>query len=282
MNDSAGAAPETPIAFLGAGNMAFALVAGLLRHGWAPGDITVSDPADGQRTRFTSLASGVASTSDNRAASATARCVVLAVKPQQIGAVLDEIADVLPADAMVVSIAAGVSLAAIEHALGPDRAIVRSMPNQGAMVGYGATGLIANSACSDNDRALATRILGASGVTHWFATETDLDVVTAIAGSGPAYCYRLLESLVAAAAQRGLDPAVARSLAVATLRGAAELAGDDEISLEALRARVTSPGGTTAAAIDTLDSHGFAAAIDDAVAAAVQRAEQLAELALRD
>lgn len=266
------AGPGTPrkVAFIGGGNMAYALATRLAAAGTTP--VTVAEPVAARRARF---APPVATTSSNPAAARDAAAVVLAVKPQVVRQVAEEISGVLAADAVVVSIAAGVPLAAVERFLGGGRSVVRCMPNTPALVGLGISGLVASAGTGAPQRALAEKILAATGEVIWFGSDAELDAVTAVSGSGPAYFFHLIEALVAAGAELGLSAAVAKRLAVATAAGAAAMAAEDDPA--ALRERVTSPGGTTARALSILAERGFPAAIAAAVRGAHDRSRELAE-----
>lgn len=256
------------IAFVGGGNMAYALATRLAQRMF---DVVVAEPLAEQRARFVPP---VSTTPDNTAAVRGASTVVLAVKPQVLESVVREIAPAVLNNQLVVSIAAGVPMAAIERWLGAGRAVVRCMPNTPALVGAGITGLIANAAATPDQRDEAETILGAAGEVVWFDTDADLDAVTALSGSGPAYFFAVIEALAAAGANIGLDPETAKRLVVATARGAAIMATDDDPT--ELRARVTSPGGTTARALSILAERSFPESLDAAVRGAFERSRELA------
>ena len=269
MTDANPNAAEAKVAFIGGGNMAHALATRLaaLRSG----AVVVAEPVASQRARF---AAPVATTDDNRQAAGGAAVVVLAVKPQVVEAVAHEIAPVL-GDALVVSIAAGVPLAAIENWLGGSRAVVRCMPNTPALVGAGVSGLVANAETTDAQRRLAEDVLRAAGEVLWFQSDADLDAVTALSGSGPAYFFYMIEALEAAGRKLGLAPDACRRLAAATAAGAAAMVADDDPA--ALRQRVTSPGGTTQRALSILADRSFPEALDAAVRGAFERSQELAK-----
>ena len=262
------------IGFVGGGNMARSLVGGLVARGMAPGRITVSEP---QPTPREALARdfGVRTTADNAEAVRDADVVVLAVKPQVLREVCTALAPSLPPDALVVSIAAGVRIAQFERWLGGPRAIVRAMPNTPALVGEGAAGLVANSRTTDAQRASARSILEAAGAVAWIEREELMDAVTAVSGSGPAYFLLLIEALEAAAMEQGLAPATARELVLQTALGAARMARDATESPATLRERVTSPGGTTEAALEAFAAGGFRELVASAVARATERGREL-------
>ena len=259
----------TRIAFIGGGNMAHALATRLADS--APGEITVADPVPAQRERFDSR---IHTTDDNLAAVADAAVVVLAVKPQILETVAREIAPAV-AGKLIVSIAAGVPIAAIEGWLPAGSPVVRCMPNTPALIGAGISGLIANGLVTPAQRETAGELLGVAGDVVWFESDADLDAVTALSGSGPAYFFYVIEALAEAGARLGLDPEVAKRLAVATAAGAAGMARDDDPA--ALRERVTSPGGTTERALAILAEQSLPATLDAAVRGAFHRSEELAK-----
>ncbi|MCY3841001.1 MAG: pyrroline-5-carboxylate reductase [Gammaproteobacteria bacterium] len=256
------------IAFVGGGNMAYALATRLAHRAY---DVVVSEPVAEQRARFDPP---VSTTADNTVAVQGASTVVLAVKPQVLESVVREIAPGMSDDQLVLSIAAGVPMTAIETWLGNGRPLVRCMPNTPALVGAGISGLIANAAVTADQRNEAETILRAAGEVVWFDTDTDLDAVTALSGSGPAYFFAVIEALAAAGTNIGLDPETAKRLVVATARGAAIMASDDDPA--ELRARVTSPGGTTARALSILGERSFHESLDAAVRGAFERSRELA------
>ena len=259
----------TGIAFVGGGNMAHAL-ATRLSGSWQ-GRITVAEPVAAQRARF---AAPITTTDDNLAAVADAGIIVLAVKPQILETVARQIAPALE-DQLLISIAAGVPSRALETWLGADRAIVRCMPNTPALIGAGITGLVANASVSLSQRASATELLAAAGEIVWFESDAELDAVTALSGSGPAYFFYVIEALAEAGARLGLRPDVAKRLTIATAAGAAAMAIDDDPAT--LRERVTSPGGTTERALAILAEQSLPATLDAAVRAAFHRSRELAE-----
>lgn len=265
---------ESPtIAFVGGGQMARALLGGLIQRGHPRQRLRAS-----ARTAATceqvNAEWGVTCVIDNRMAVADARLVVLCVKPAQILPVLAEIEPALAADALVLSVAAGVPLAALRAAAG-GRPVVRAMPNTPAAIGLGATGLAGD--VNDAERALADAVLGAAGQVFWVDDDAALDAVTAISGSGPAYFFYMIEALTRAGEQLGLAPELAAGLAVATARGAGALAAASDVSPAELRRRVTSPGGTTERGIAALAEAGFDTAVITAAEAARARAAELAQ-----
>jgi pyrroline-5-carboxylate reductase len=268
---------NTSLAFLGGGNMARALIGGLLRRGTRPERLCVSDPLPETRQAL-ARDLGVTATADNEEAIAGAGLVVLAVKPQVAEAVLTPLAPQLQRQRpILLSIAAGLRIASLARWCGPGVTVLRAMPNRPALVGAGATGLYAPPATAEEARAAAASVMSAVGEVEWVSTEEALDVVTALSGSGPAYLFLVTELMAQAAAGLGLSPGTARRLAVATLHGAGAQAHASDGDLERLRAEVTSKGGTTEAAVRALEAGGLRALITAGVAAAAARASELGE-----
>ena len=262
------------IAFVGGGNMARSLISGLMAAGTDPGTISVGDPDPGQRELLAEL--GVKTCADNDEAVAGAGAVVLATKPQVLGQVLKGLTG-LQESQLLISIAAGVPLDAISRWTSPGQPIVRCMPNTPALLGAGITALHGNAAVDAAGRERATAILGAVGRTLWVDEEEKLDAVTAVSGSGPAYFFFLMEAMIEAGISQGLDPETATVLTLETAYGAALMARERARSPAELRAQVTSPGGTTAAALAVLEEAGGAHIIARALHAARDRSMELAE-----
>jgi pyrroline-5-carboxylate reductase len=209
---------------------------------------------------------------------ANADVIILAVKPQVMAAACESLrASIKKPDCLIISIAAGIPIRSMERWLGHERAIVRCMPNTPALVGEGATGLFANARCSAGDITLAGEILSAVGITCWLRNESDIDTVTALSGSGPAYFFLMMEALEKAAVSLGLDASVARQLSIQTALGAGKLAAGSDVAPDELRRRVTSPGGTTEQALLSFQRAGFERIVANAVEAAHQRAAELAK-----
>jgi pyrroline-5-carboxylate reductase len=264
------------LAILGGGNMGRALIGGLLRRGTRPEHISVGESFEGAREAL-SRDFGIQATTDNAVAVERAALVVLAVKPQVAGSVLAPLQSLLQQSRpIVVSVAAGIRLSALETWCGAGVPVVRAMPNRPALVGAGATGLFAPDYVADTLRADAERIMQAVGEVVWVSTEDQLDVVTALSGSGPAYFFLLAELMAQAALDLGLEPAAARKLAVATLHGSGQLAYSSDGDLARLRAEVTSKGGTTEAAVRILDSADLRGIVARALEAATARSRELA------
>jgi len=265
------------IVFIGAGNMAEALVRGLLSAGVAAAeDLFVTDVLPARRAHFLARY-GVAGGAENAAAARAADVLVLAVKPQQLPEVCRGLAGALPRDPLIVSIAAGATTARIEEWLGGAPRVVRAMPNSPALVGAGITALAPGRRATAADLDRAERLLGAAGAVVRVG-EDALDAVTAVSGSGPAYVFYLAEAMRAAALQHGLAPDIADALVRRTILGAGRLLEAEAAAApEELRRRVTSKGGTTEAAVAVLDARGVREAIAAAVAAAAARAKALSK-----
>jgi pyrroline-5-carboxylate reductase len=269
---------DLDIAFIGGGNMARALIGGLRQRGLEASRIRVGEPQEALRAAL-AADFGLAASADNRAAVSGCRLLVLAVKPQVLPRVLGDLAQALEAETLLISVAAGISCAQLDAWAGGGRRVVRCMPNTPALIGQGACGLYANPACRAEDRQLAESVLGAVGVCAWIDQEPLMDVVTALSGSGPAYLFLLAEAMQAAAEREGLPAATARLLARQTLIGAAGMLAADPSEAAELRRRVTSPGGTTQAAVESLQSEAFEALIARAIHAARRRGAELSAAA---
>lgn len=270
-------AQSATIAFIGGGNMARALIAGLLRRAVAPGQIHVGEPQPQARSAL-QREWGVKSSADNTDAASGASLVVLAVKPQQAAQALRALYPTLmERKPVVLSIAAGLRLADLASACPPGTAVVRAMPNRPALLGAGVTALYAPASVTTEQRALAELVGAAAGRAVWLRAESELDVVTALSGSGPAYFFLLAEHMAQAAAALGLEPATAALLASETLYGSGMLAHQGA-ALAEQRAAVTSSGGTTEAALSVLQQGGFEALIARALQAASDRSAKLAEM----
>jgi pyrroline-5-carboxylate reductase len=274
------------ITFIGGGNMASAIIGGLLKPGSgamaAPAlSVHVVEPFEAARTTLAHKFK-LTTSAEPIAAMAEDTIWVLAVKPQQMRAAVQACAP-FACRQLVVSIAAGTRIADISRWLGgADCRIVRSMPNTPALVGAGITGLYAGADVSAAARAQADAVLQTCGKTVWVETESLLDPVTAVSGSGPAYAFYFMEAMIAAGEKLGLSPGAARQLAVETFAGAAQLAAQSSEPLSLLRERVTSKGGTTYAALESMRAAGVGEAISQAVEAASRRASELADEFGRD
>lgn len=269
---------HTQIAFIGGGNMAQALIAGLIADGHNPGSLLVSDPNPACCERLAAH-HGVQICPDNAAAVAAAEVVVLCIKPQIAAEVCRDLAGRLPDPApLIVSVIAGITESSILGWLGQSVPLVRCMPNTPAMLQSGAIGMHASDATSPEQRNLAEEVLRAGGLIRWVEEESQLDAVTALSGSGPAYFFLFMEALEAAGREQGLDPETARLLSIQTALGAARMAMESKESPEQLRRRVTSPGGTTERALGVFDEGDLRGLVQQAMAAARGRAAELSKL----
>jgi pyrroline-5-carboxylate reductase len=268
---------DTILSFIGGGNMAGSLIAGLITDGWNPASIRVSDSDNRQLERL-SQRFPIMTTSDNAQAVKDADVVIMAVKPQVMEGVASALAaSVSSKQPLVISIAAGIPEAALRQWLGDKTAIVRCMPNTPAMVQSGATAMYANPFVTDEQRSIAESILRAVGIIIWVDDEAMMDAVTALSGSGPAYIFLFLEALQSAGRELGFSGETAYLLALQTVFGAAKMALESEEDAATLRQRVTSPGGTTEHAISTFQEGGFEKLVSKALHAAAERSRELAK-----
>ena len=263
------------ICFVGGGNMATALISGLLKKGRSAADIRVVEIDAAARERL-ERDLHVSAYADLAPGAAGADCIVLAVKPQHMREVANALAP-HSADALVLSIAAGIRHTDLARWLGGHARLVRAMPNTPALALAGMTGLYAPPGVSGEDRAHAEIVLGAAGKTLWVESEAQMDGVTAVSGSGPAYVFYFIEALEDAASALGFDAEASRALALKTFAGAVKLAAESSESVATLRARVTSKGGTTERAVQALDKAHVHGAIVAAVRAAAERSRELGE-----
>lgn len=265
---------NSTLAFIGGGNMASAIVGGLVQRGRPGASIVVLDPNDAQRERL-QREHGVRTLAAADATLAKAAVVVWAVKPQLFGAAAAPCAPHV-GGALHLSVMAGIRSDAIVRAAGTER-VVRSMPNTPALIGQGIAGLFARAAVTLADRAEVEAVLAPTGRTLWVAREEDLDAVTALSGSGPAYLFYFVEAMVEAARRMGLPPEQGKQFALATFAGATALAQASDEPVETLRERVTSKGGTTYAALTALEAAGVKKAFVEAIQAAQRRARELGD-----
>lgn len=264
------------IAFVGAGNMASSIVGGLIASGHPASAITAADPYPASLEKL-SAETSIAVHSDNAAAVQNADVVILAVKPQVMAEASNSIAAAVTANrALVISIAAGITVASMEARLGAQAAIVRCMPNTPALLGEGASGLFANGNVTEEQRTHAERILAAIGITCWVNQESDLDAITALSGSGPAYFFLFTEAMIDAGVELGLDRDTATKLALQTGLGAARMGIESDVDLVELRRRVTSPAGTTEKAIESFEATQLRSIVAKAMRAAADRAGEMA------
>lgn len=267
------AALNCNICFIGGGNMAQALIGGLISRGLPATRITVSDPVEKVRALLAEKEINV--TGDNSAAIQDADIVVLAVKPQVLAQVLQPLKGLVN-NKLIISIVAGAEIATLSALLGTER-IVRVMPNTPALVQTGAHGLYANASVETNDRELASQVLASTGLTIWVDSEAQIDAVTAVSGSGPAYFFYMMESMIRAGKNLGLDEKVATALTLQTALGAAQMAITSSNTPAQLRKNVTSPNGTTQAALEVFDRAQISQNIQAALAAAQKRSQELAQ-----
>ena len=265
------------ITFIGAGNMAAALAEGLINKGFESQQLFMSDPSD-ERLTTLEKSLNINTNNSNRKVAEKADVIVLAVKPQIMPAILDELKPVLKdSKKVIISIAAGITLASLENGLGKQAAIVRCMPNTPALVRTGATGMFANEHVSQDQKNLAGEILQAVGIVVWLEHEQQLDAVTALSGSGPAYYFLVMEAMIIAGESMGLPHDTAKKLTLQTALGAAKMAINSEVEPAELRHRVTSPGGTTERAIQSLEKNRLVAVFGEALAEAKKRSEELGQ-----
>lgn len=262
------------IGFIGGGNMATALISGLLRKPAAGHFIRVCDPSEQARTRLRSEF-GVETYDRADVAIENSDVIVLAIKPQVIPIALAEIRNTILPTQLVLSIAAGTTIAGIEAQLNPLQPVIRSMPNTPALIGAGISGLCASNHCKPHHREQAECILSAAGDTVWIENEALMDAVTAVSGSGPAYYFLLTEALAKAGEQLGLPTEVALQLATQTCIGAGAMLAQTGEGAAELRKRVTSPGGTTQAALEAFERGGLRELVKQAVQAADLKGKEL-------
>ena len=271
------------IGFIGGGNMTRAIAAGLIEGQYPAADLLISEPAIEQRAVLARDLPGVIIEESNNAVASRAGTVVLAVKPQVMRDVCRNLADaVQKARPLIVSVAAGIRSGDIDEWLGGELAVVRIMPNQPALLRLGASGLFANARTDDEQKERAKRILSAVGHVVSVKSDADIDAVTAISGTGPAYFYLLIDMMIKAAQEMGLDAQAAQILTIETAKGAAAIADAEDETMESLIERVRSPGGTTTAAFDSLDADHVRDIFARAFTAARDRAMVLADEANKD
>jgi pyrroline-5-carboxylate reductase len=267
-------APTSVIAFIGGGNMARSLIGGLVSQGRDASSIRVAEPVDALREAL-ARDFGVRVFSNAAEAAAGASTWLLAVKPQVMRVVCDELSAAAATNPLVVSIAAGITSVQLDRWLGGRCAIVRAMPNTPSLIGQGVTGLFATAAVTPGQRDETAALLRAGGPTAWIDDESLMDAVTAVSGSGPAYVFLLAEAMQAAAERQGLPTETASLLVRQTLAGAAAMLAQADEPAAVLRARVTSPNGTTQAAVEALQAGGFETLLDRAIERATNRGREL-------
>jgi pyrroline-5-carboxylate reductase len=267
-------AEHPSVAIIGVGAMGEALRRGLERAGWGPQELSLAVRREDRATELSSRTSSIV-TLDPLEAIEDKEVIVVAVKPRDVGAVINGITDKVAPGQMLLSLAAGVTTATYENGLG-DIPVVRAMPNTPALVGEGVTGVARGAYAGEEHLKLATEVLGAVGGVR-VMDESLLDAVTAVSGTGPAYVFLLAEALTEAAVREGLPRDIAEAFVHQTIRGAGHLLTDTDATPAELRSQVTSPGGTTAAAVHVLEERGFRALVEDAVQAAARRAAELGQ-----
>lgn len=263
------------LTFIGGGNMATSLIGGLVDKGYPADAITATDPLEASRLKLAQNF-GINTSDNNPQACANADVILLAVKPQVMKGVLQGLAGALNHRPLIISIAAGISMDSLAGWLGGELPIVRCMPNTPALVQTGASGLYANSQVNAEQKALAEQILQAVGIVCWLDNEADIDAVTAVSGSGPAYYFLVMEIMQRIGEELGLPEEVARQLTLQTALGAARMALESDVDSAELRRRVTSPGGTTQRAIETFESGDLEALFRRAMNGAAERAREMA------
>lgn len=269
---------DVKLAFIGGGNMASSLIGGLVADNLDPSQIKVADPITSLRENLAARY-GVHTSKSNLDVASDADVIVLAIKPQLLKIVAEELAPVVRERApLVVSVAAGIHSEDINQWLGGNVAVVRTMPNTPALVQSGATALFANEQVSDEQRDLAESILRAAGLALWVDDESLMDAVTALSGSGPAYFFRIMEAIESAGIQLGLPAETSRLLTLQTAFGAAKMALESSEPVTRLRERVTSPGGTTEQGLRVLDENNIDKVFTDVLTAARDRSKELANI----
>ncbi len=267
------------ISFVGYGNMASAIIRGLLISDYPPELLMISNPSLDKLTQISDQTT-ISTTTDNKLSVEFADIVILAIKPQVLPTVCTQLSDIDLSNKLIISIAAGITTRKISILLKQELPIVRAMPNTPALISEGATGLFANNLTSESQKRQVETIFNAVGQTEWVTDEPLIDVVTAIAGSSPAYIFMFIQSMVEQAVAEGMDQSSALKLATQAVVGAGKLIQQsDQTNLTELRNKVTSPGGTTAAAIASFEQNAFSNTIKQAVSAAIIRGKKLGEQA---
>ncbi|HSP59365.1 MAG TPA: pyrroline-5-carboxylate reductase [Halomonas sp.] len=265
------------VTFIGAGNMAGAIIGGMIDSGFAPDAITATSPSDEMLAPLRDRL-GICTNTDNDAAVEQADVVVLAVKPQIMREVCEKMRTTIQARRpLIISVAAGLPAETLEHWLGGELAVVRCMPNTPSLVGAGASGLYANPRVEASQRVLATELMEAVGLVEWVDDEALLEAVTAVSGSAPAYFFLMFEAMEEAGVNLGLPADTARRLAMQTAYGAAKMAMQSDKTPAELKRNVMSPGGTTERAIEHLEGAGLRHIVQDAMSACAHRASEMAD-----
>ncbi|WP_102430006.1 pyrroline-5-carboxylate reductase [Vibrio breoganii] len=266
------------IAFIGSGNMASSIIAGLLDSGYPANALTATAPSQQSRDRISQRFS-ITATSDNRAAITQADVIVLSVKPQIMSEVLAELSDIDFSNKLLISIAAGITIPRLQSMLGQDANFVRVMPNTPSLLGLGMSGLYAPEQINEEDKTFAGELMQAVGKICWVETEAQINSIIAAAGSSPAYFFLFMEAMQQEAIAQGFDTDTARMLVQQSAIGAAQMVAENpELELSTLRQQVTSKGGTTAEAIATFNQHQLSDTVATAMQAAVKRAQEMESL----
>jgi pyrroline-5-carboxylate reductase len=263
------------VAFVGAGNMTGSMIGGLLAAGFPVGSLAAADPLEANRNRLG--ARGVRVSESNREAVAGADVIVLAVKPQVLRSVCEDLAGCLTDEQVLISIAAGIPAASVVRWLGEGPRVVRCMPNTPALLGEGASALCPHGDVPEHQREQAAAVLGAVGRVCWIEDEDLMHAVTALSGSGPAYFFQFMEAMIASAVTMGLDEETARTLCAQTCAGAGQMLLQGDSSAAELRQRVCSPGGTTERAVESFTAARLDTVVDAAMVAALNRSRELQE-----
>lgn len=269
------------ICFVGAGNMANAIIGGLVQKGFTANNIIASAPSP-EHLEQIKTNWGVTTSSDNAASVKQADVVVLSVKPQILKQVCEELSSHLVHQPLIISIAAGIELNSLNNWLGNNQAIVRCMPNTPAQVLKGASGLISNEHVSEEQKALSAELFSGIGIVEWLADEVQMHSVTALSGSGPAYIFMMIEAMEAAAIKQGIEAGTARKLAAQTVLGAAQMVLNSDVAPGQLKKNVMSPGGTTERAIQVFEQNDLLGIVDKAMQAAADRSVELAAILSAD
>lgn len=267
---------KATITFIGGGNMANSIIGGLVENAYEPKKIIVCDPIEDNLSAL-KQSYDINTSTDNAASVAKAQIVVMAVKPQIMKKVCAQIRDSIEHKPLIISIAAGIPIVKFASWLNPTLPIIRCMPNTPALVQAGATGIFANSQCSEEQKQQAEEILKAIGIIEWLKEERLIDAVTAMSGSGPAYFFLFMEAMIKTGISQGLPAKVASNLAIQTCLGAGLLAQSSDVDVAELRKRVSSPGGTTLKALESFQEDNLTGIVEKAMFAAEKRAVSLAE-----
>ena len=268
--------PKSTLASIGAGNMATSIISGLIKNGW-PTDHLIASARTDRTLSAIREKYAIHTTSDNLLAAGQADIILLCVKPQVMKEVLTELSLAIKPNALVISVAAGITMESLQKWAGDHLAIIRSMPNTPSMLQCGATGLFPNHNVSSIQKEIADKIFNGIGIAHWVTRESLLDAVIAVSGSGPAYYLLLMEIMEKVGIEMGLEPKVSQNLTHQTALGAARLVMESGLEAEELRRKITSPNGTTEQAIKSFQKDGLTDLVERAMNAAVHRSIELSD-----